>query len=170
MKILNDGTPQSVRSESISLDVLRLDRRDVEAVVDPVVPLREPEQLGHELAIRAAAVQVVLTRAGIREARGHAAHRRGLALAHRVLGHRPVDADVHVRVHEARKREPVLPVHDLVRLLRPEVRREPRELAVLDADVEQVDRGPVRPDDADVLDDEVERTGHGRASAVARKR
>ena len=37
---------------------------------------------------------------------------------------RPVDADVHVPIYEAGESEPVLPVYDLIRLLRPEVRRE----------------------------------------------
>ena len=46
--------------------------------------------------------------------------------------------------------------NDFVGILGADFRREPRHLAVLDADVETVHAGLVRPDDAGVLDDQIE--------------
>jgi hypothetical protein len=69
-----------------------------------------------------------------------------------------------VRVDQAGAREPVLAVDDRVRLRGPDVGREACEFAVLDPDVEEVDRAPVGAHDARVLDHEVEGLGHAPGS------
>ena len=143
------------------VDVAGGDRRQVIAVVAVVTALRQLQDLGKELRVAAAAVQVVLARAEVGEHRRHAARHRRAALVHRVLGERPVDADVRVRVHHARKREPAAPVVDAARLGGGDLRRHARDAAVPDADIPALDLGPGRPHHAHVLDQEVQRgLGH----------
>ena len=132
----------------------------MKAVIDPVVALRQAQHFGHEIPVRAAAVEIVLAGACIGEAGGYTARRGRLALGDGVLGVRLVDADVHVRIDDAGEREPVAAIDDLIRLVGPDVGREAGELPVLDADVQQINRAPVRTHDADVLDDSVKGSVH----------
>ena len=63
---------------------------------------------------------------------------------------------MHVRVNTARETEQVFTVNDLLGLIGADLGREPRKLAVLDADVEQIDRGLIGAHDTDIFDDEIE--------------
>ena len=63
---------------------------------------------------------------------------------------------MHVRVDAARERQQPFGVEHLVGILGADFRRKPRHLAVLDADIEAVHAGLVRPHDAGVLNDEIE--------------
>ena len=67
---------------------------------------------------------------------------------------------MHVRIDAAGKGQMVLAVEDLLRLPGRELGRETADLAVLDADVEAIDRGLVGTDDASILDDEIEQFRH----------
>ena len=138
------------------LDVRPVHRREVIAVVDVEAVLRDLQHLGEEFLVRAALVEVVLAGAEVVEARGHAAHRRRLALAHRVLVERRVDAAVHVRVDDAGKREAPLAVVDRLRALGGEPRSDLSDLAADDRDVGSVNGVAVRAHHAHVLDQEVE--------------
>ena len=62
---------------------------------------------------------------------------------------------MHVGIDAARESQQPFGIEHLVRILGADFRREPRHLAVLDADVETVDAGLVRPHDAGILDDEI---------------
>ena len=62
---------------------------------------------------------------------------------------------MHVRVDEAREREQALAVHHLARVGRRNVAADPRELAVGNRHVAFLNRRLARPDDADVLDEQV---------------
>ena len=146
------------------VDMRGFDRRDVESIVDPELVLGLLVDLGHERAIGPAAVEVIMPRADVVEARGDAAHRGRLAFRDRILGERRVDPDMHVRIDAARERQPVLGVEDLLRLPGLDVGRKPRDLSVLDRDIEAVDRRLVRADDAGVLDDGIENFVHARHS------
>ena len=58
------------------------------------------------------------------QARGHAAHGRGLAFRNRVLRERRIDADMHVRVDAAWERQAILGIEDLLCVLGLNIRRE----------------------------------------------
>ena len=131
------------------------DRRHVIAVVHPETSLRQLAHFGHDFAVRAAAVEIILTGADIIEARGDTAHRGGLAFADRILGKRPIDADMHVRVDAAGEGQQPFGVEYLAGILGADFRCQPRHLAVLDGDVEAVHPGLVRAHHARVLDDEI---------------
>ena len=138
------------------VEVFSFDRRHVIAVVDPEPSLRQLAHFGHDFAIRAAAVEIILTGADVVQAGGDAAHRGGLALAHRVLGERAVDADMHMRVDAAGKGQQPFGVEHFGGVLGADVRRKPDHLAVLDGDVEAIHAGVVRTHHARILDDEIE--------------
>ncbi len=142
------------------VDVAGLDRRDVVAVVDPEPAVGQLQHLGHEGAVGAVLVEVVLPGAHVVEARGHAAHGGGLALRHGVEVELLIDADMHVGIDAAGEGEEVLGVEDLVGLVRAQLRREPRDASVLDRDVEAIDRRLVRAHHARILDHEVVRLIH----------
>src|SRR6187401_3530490 len=74
---------------------------------------------------------------------------------------------MHVRIDAARERQPVLGIEDLLRLAGLDVGRKPRDLSVLDRDIEAVDRRLVGADDAGVLDDGVENLVHARHSLTS---
>ena len=130
-------------------------RREVVPVVDVKAPLGKLQHFREERRVGAAAVEVILAAAEVVEAGGHAALGRGPALAHRIVGERGVDAGVHVRVDDARKREVALAVVDRFRLTRGKTRVKLGELAAGDGDVNVLDRLGVRPHYAHVLDEEV---------------
>ena len=50
------------------IDMRRFDRRKMKAVIDPKVSLRLLVHLGHELAVRAAAIEIVVSRAQVIQA------------------------------------------------------------------------------------------------------
>ena len=102
------------------IDVSGLNRRDLIAVIDPEAALRLPEHFGHKIAVRAAAVEVIVTGPDVIEARRDAAHGRGLAFGDGILRQRRVDADMHVGVDATRKRQTILGVEDFLGLARPE--------------------------------------------------
>ena len=104
------------------VDMPGLDRRDVIAVIDPESSLGLLEHFRHEIAVRAAAVEVIMARAYVVQARRHAAHRRGLALRNRVVGERRINADMHVGVDAAGKSEKILGVENLFCLFRLDIR------------------------------------------------
>ena len=133
------------------------DRRDVIAVIDPEAALRQLAHLGHDFAIRAAAIEIIGSGADVIEARSDAAHGSGFAFAHRVLGQRPVDADMHVRIDAARKGELALGVEHFIGVFGADFRRQTGHLAVLDRNIEAVHTGCVRTHHARILDDEIER-------------
>src|SRR5262249_5659602 len=64
---------------------------------------------------------------------------------------------VRVGVHEARKGEEAPAVEDFARVARRDLRCHEREAAVLDAEVDPLDRGLPGPHDAHVLHDQIER-------------
>jgi hypothetical protein len=64
---------------------------------------------------------------------------------------------MHVRIDAAGEGQLPFGIEHLVGIFGMDFRREPRHLAVLDADVETVHPGLVRSDDAGVLDDQIER-------------
>ena len=139
------------------LEVEALDGRQVVGVIAPVPVLGGLQDVGEEVAPRAAAVQVVLAGPEIGQHRGHAAHRGGFRFGHGIVGQWRIDADVRVGVHEARKGEEAPAVEDFARVARRDLRCHEREAAVLDAEVEALDRELPRPHDADVLHDQIER-------------
>ena len=155
MKILKLDTPCLLISSGISSMCVRVHRRQVEAVVDVEAALAELQHLGKELAVRPALVQVVLAGAEVVQAGGHAAHRRGLALADRVFRQRRVDAAVHVRIDHAGEGQPAAAVVDLLRPRHVDARRHLGHLAAGDGDVGVVHRVAVRAHDAHVLDQQV---------------
>ena len=136
-------------------EVRGFDRRHVIAVVDPEATLRQFQHFGHDLAVRTAAVEVVVPGADVVQAGSDAAHGGRLALAHRVLGQRPVDADMHVGIDAAGESQKLFGVEHLARVLGADFRREPRHLAVRDADVEAVHSRSVRAHHARILDHEI---------------
>src|SRR5262245_23347135 len=146
------------------VDVLRLDRRDVKSVIDREPPVRLPEYLGHERPVGAVAVEIVLSGPDVIEARRHAAHRRRLALRDGVLGEGLIDADMHMGIDAAGKRQLVPGVENLLRLLGADIRGNLADLTVLDRDVEAIDRRLVRAYGAGILDHEVKRLIHSDAS------
>ena len=87
------------------VDMPGLDRRNVIAVIDPESFLGLLEHFRHEVAVWTAAVEIVMARAYVVQARGHAAHRRRLALRNRVLGERRINTDVHMGIDAAREGE-----------------------------------------------------------------
>ena len=62
-----------------------------------------------------------------------------------------------VSVYDAGKGQQPPAVEHAARLARRDVRSDDREPPVLDAEIEPLDRGLPGPDDAHVLDDEIER-------------
>ena len=134
-----------------------LDRRHVIAEVNPEASLRQLAHFGHDFAVRTAAVEIVLTCADVIQTGGNAAHRGGFALAHRILGERPIDADMHVRVNAARKRQQPFGVEDVGGVLGLDFRCKPDHLAVLDGDIQAVHPAVVRPHHARILNNEIER-------------
>ena len=76
----------------------------------------------------------------------------GFAFSHRIVGERLVDANVHVRIDAARKGQKALRVEYFGGIVCPDFRRQLRDFAVLDADIEAVDAALVRPHHAGVLD------------------
>ena len=147
-----------VRGQGLHLaDVRGGDRSQVIGVVAMVAAVRLPEQLGKELGVGTAAVEVVLAGAEVGEHRRDAAAHRRPALAPCVLGQRPVDADVGVRVDDAGKAEPTARVVDLGSAGDRNRGGDQREASVLDAEVDRLHLGPPRADQPHVLDDEVER-------------
>src|SRR5581483_7758956 len=104
--------------------------------------------------------------AQIIEAGGNATHRRRLAFRDRVLRERRVDANMHVAVDAAGESQPVLGVEDLLGLLGRNVGGEPRELPILDRDIEAVNRCLIRANYPGVLDDGVELLVHASRSSV----
>jgi len=149
------------------VDMPGLDRRNVIAVIDPESSLGLLEHFRHEVAVWTAAIEIVMARAYVVQARGHAAHRRRLALRNRVLGERRINTDVHMGVDAAREGEKIPGVENLFRLFRLDVRRQTRDLSFLDGDVEAIDRGPVGTHHAGVLDDEIIEFFHSRLPASA---
>src|SRR5579871_591926 len=134
----------------------RLDRRDVITVIDPEPPGGLPKDFGHEIAIGAATIQVIMTCPHVIETRGNAAHGRGLAFRDCVLGKRRIDADMHVGVDTAREGEMVPAIESLSGLIGLQVGCELADLAVLDADIEAVDRCFFWTHDTDIFDYKVE--------------
>ena len=90
------------------------------------------------------------------QARSDAAHGRGLALRHRVLRQRRVNADMHVRIDAARERQPVLGVENGFRPVGLDIGSELGDLAVLDRNIEAIDRRLIGANHAGVLDHDVE--------------
>ena len=80
-----------------------------------------------------------------------------LAFADRILCKRTVDADMHVRIDAARKRQQPSGIERLIGIVGLYFRREPHYFAVLDADVETIDSRLVWADDARVFNDKIER-------------
>ena len=148
------------------VDVLRLDRSDVVAVVDPEPPGGLLEDFRHECPVRTAAVEIVLSGPYVVEARRHAAHRRRLALRDGVLRERLIDADMHMGIDAAGKRQIVPGVENLPALLGADVRGDPIDLSILDRDVEAIDRRLVRPHDPGILDHKVKRLTHSDISLL----
>src|SRR5262247_22425 len=129
------------------IDMPGFDRRDMKAIVDPEAPRRLPEHFGHELTIGAAPIEVVVSRAQIIEARGNASHCRSLALGNRVLRQGRVYSDVHMSIDATRKRETIPGIKGVFGLLGVNLRSKPRDLSILDRNIETIDRGLVRPND-----------------------
>ena len=153
------------RDEILHLvDVAGFNRRDMKAVVDPEVFIGLPEHFGHELTIGAATIEVVMSGAQIVEARGNPSHCRSLALGNRILGQWSVYSDVHMSIDAARKRETIPSIKNLPGLLGLNLGSEPRDLSVLDRNIETIDRCLVRPNHAGILDDGIERLVHTRHS------
>ena len=100
------------------------------------------------------------------QARGDAAHGRGLALGNRILRERRIDADVHVRVDAARECQAILGVENGLRALRLNIGSELGDLSVLDRNIEAIDGGLVRADHAGILDHNIEKLVHVRHSLV----
>ena len=138
-------------------DVRAIHRREVVAVVDVEPAGRDLQHLGEEIAVRPAAVQVVLSGAEVVQAGGDAALRCGAALAHRVLFERRIDAGVHVRVDHARKREPAFAVVDRLRFRGGRLVPTLANFSPVMAMSRVLDRARVRPHHAHVLDQEVVR-------------
>ena len=132
----------------------------MEAIIDPKPSLRLPEDLGHEFAIGATTVEIVMAGAQVVQARGDASHCRGLALGKRVLGERRVDADMHVRIDATWKCETIFGVEHILGLLGLNFRRKSDNLSILDRDIETIDRRLVRANDASILDDGIENLVH----------
>src|SRR5881296_1533760 len=133
------------------------DGRQVITVVAVVATFRQLQDFGKEVRVAAAAIEVILAGAEIREHRGDAARDRGAALGDRVVGERRVDADVGVRVHHARKRESSAAVVDARRGARRDAGRDALDPAVAHAEIGLQHPRRGRTYDAHVLDDEVER-------------
>jgi hypothetical protein len=66
-----------------------------------------------------------------------------------------IDADMHMGIDAAGKRQIILGVENLLALLGADVRGNPIDLAIPDRDVEAIDRRLVRPHDAGILDHKV---------------
>jgi hypothetical protein len=62
---------------------------------------------------------------------------------------------MHVRIHRARERQPVPPVHHFSGRFRAQTRRDGGDTTAGDRDVRVLDGRVSRPDDADVLDQQV---------------
>ncbi len=134
------------------------DGRQVIGVVAVKAPLGDPQHLGKEVGVGAAAVEVVLARAEVVQHRGHTPRDGGAALGERVLGEGSVDAGVGVGVDDARKPQSVARVVHLARLGGGDLGRDARVAAVLDAQVQALHAGRVRAHHAHVLDEQVEDT------------
>src|SRR5581483_1765169 len=130
------------------IDMRRFDRRNVIAVIDPEAPARLLEHFGHEIVIGAAAVQIIMAGPYVDEAGRDTAHGRGLALRSSVFSERRIDADMQMGVYTAREREMVFAVKNLNGLIDRDIGGKPADLAILDGDVETVDRGFLRPHNA----------------------
>src|SRR6266404_6269684 len=76
------------------VDMPGLDRRNVIAVIDAESSLGLLEHFRHEVAVWTAPVEIVMPRAYVVQARGHAAHRRRLAFRNRILGERRINPDM----------------------------------------------------------------------------
>ena len=140
------------------VDVRGLHRREVERVVDERPTLGRGQDLGEQVGVGAALVQVVLPGAHVGQRGGDAALRTGAALGRGVLGQRVVDAPVLVGVDHPGEGQPAAALLDPSGV-GAEVRRDRGDAAALDGDVgvrHVLDAGP---DDADVADDQV--VAHG---------
>ena len=136
-------------------DVRAIERREVISVIDPEVVLRGRQHLGIDLGVGTAALHVIATGTHVIEARGHAALRRRQALAASVRGQRPVNASVHMRVDQARKRQFVFAVDDFTRLSGGNALGQLHHLAIGDGNVEFFDGGFAWTHHAHVLDQQV---------------
>mmetsp|Transcript_46993 Transcript_46993/g.134431 ORF Transcript_46993/g.134431 Transcript_46993/m.134431 type:complete len:326 (-) Transcript_46993:8-985(-) len=139
------------------LDVARLDRGDVIAVVRPVVALGSPHDLRQELRPRAAHFQVVLPSADVGQHRRHATHRRGFGLLLGVLLELVVDADMHVGIADAREAKQARSIDAILRSAGVDALCHLDILATSDAQVQLPNRHVVvRPHDPHILDHEVQ--------------
>src|SRR5687767_15214892 len=120
----------------------------MKTVVDLEAAFAGLEHLRKEIAVRPAAVQVVLAGTEVVQARGHAALRGCTAFAYRVFLQRRVDPGVHVRIDHTGKRQPATAVVD--RLCFAEVFSNSGELFAGDRDVGVFDRIRTGSNDADV--------------------
>src|ERR1700730_6255934 len=101
-----------------------------------------------------------MARPNVIQTGGDASHRRGLAFRNCVFGQRRINPYMHVRIHAARKRQIVLAVEDLFRLLTLDLGRKPADLTALDSDVETIDGSLVGPHHAGIFYDEIEWLRH----------
>src|SRR5262249_9966980 len=138
----------------------RGDRCDVGSIVAVVPAVRDLQDLGKDIRVVAAAIEVVLPGAEVREHRRHAAGNGGAALGDGILGERAIDADVGVGIDDTGKRELTATIVAAPDLRRGNLRRHARDAAMPHADVGALDARRGGAHDANVLDDEVEDFGH----------
>jgi hypothetical protein len=118
--------------------------------------MREVHDLGEELPVRPALVQVIAAGAHVVDTRRHATLSCRAALSDGVLRKRRIDAGVHVGINQARECQPVLRIEDFPGSARRDSGCDPGELALADGDVRVLYHGRVGPDDAHVSDQEIE--------------
>ena len=152
---LERGDPVLLDQHVDLADVRAIERREVVGVVHPETVLRQFEHLRVDLGVGAAALHVIAAGAHVVEARGHATLRGREALAVRVLGQRPVDARMHVRIDESREGQATLPIDDLLRVCRSQPLGHLDDLAALHGDIHLFHGGLARAHHFHVLDEEV---------------
>ncbi len=137
------------------LDVFFARRHEVEAVVHVIAAAGILHHVLEELEVGTALVEVVVTGAEVGQRGGHPAHGRALGLGRRILGEMTVDADVHVRIDNARKGDQALSVDHVGRQRGVDLGRHPGELPVLECDIGNLEPDPVRPRNFEVFDHSV---------------
>jgi hypothetical protein len=97
------------------------------------------EHFGHEVAVWTASIEIILPSAHVVEARSYPTHRCCLAFRNSILGYGLIDADMHVSIDAAGKRQKIFGIEDLFGVFCLDSRRETGNLSVFDRDVEAID-------------------------------
>src|SRR3974390_467347 len=67
-----------------------------------------------------------------------------------------------MRIDATRKRQTILSIENLFRALSLNIGSEPGDFSILDCNIEAIDRGPVRADQAGIFDHDIEKFFHAR--------